>query len=145
MPVDLRLGIQPVRPRRLVYYHPRRPKVEEVQRRSSDETREWHCCREYRVVLPAGLYFELTRSLQGGLLLASYAVFATTTPPVLSVLDWTDTRSDYCLLTAFGVTLGGVSIGSALAFVLVTDFDPTYFREVRVITTVVTIPSMRSY
>lgn len=66
--------------------------------------------------------------------MASYAVFATTEPPVHSVLDWSDQRAYYCLLTAFGVTLGGVSIGSALAFVLVTDFEGKYVREASTVT-----------
>ena len=71
-------------------------------------------------------------SFQAGLLLGSIASFATSDPPVLSMLNYNAREPYMCLLLAFGLTLGGLIVGSALLFGL-AKCSASYFRDVRIL------------
>ena len=66
---------------------------------------------------------------QAGLLLSATASFATTTPPVGSVLNYNTRGSYICLLLAFGLTLGGLIVGSTMLFVM-SKCTASWFCEV---------------
>ena len=66
---------------------------------------------------------------QAGLLLSATASFATTTPPVGSILNYNTRGSYICLLLAFGLTLGGLIVGSTMLFVM-SKCTASWFREV---------------
>lgn len=70
-------------------------------------------------------------SLQGGLLLATYAAFVTTNPPVQNVVDYTAPQPYVCLLWALGMTMGGLVAGTTIHFVFMAETPAWYFREVR--------------
>lgn len=69
-----------------------------------------------------------TITVVAGLLLGSIASFATSDPPVRSMLNYNAREPYMCLLLAFGLTLGGLIVGSALLFGL-AKCSASYFRD----------------
>lgn len=69
-----------------------------------------------------------TITVVAGLLLSATASFATTTPPVGSILNYNTRGSYICLLLAFGLTLGGLIVGSTMLFVM-SKCTASWFRE----------------
>ncbi|KAJ3553416.1 hypothetical protein NM688_g3622 [Phlebia brevispora] len=69
-----------------------------------------------------------TVTFVAGLLLSTEAAFITTTAPLVMVINY-NLRGPYILLLlSFGVTLGGLIVGSAVAYVL-TKADKSWFEE----------------
>ncbi|ETW77455.1 hypothetical protein HETIRDRAFT_441838 [Heterobasidion irregulare TC 32-1] len=69
-----------------------------------------------------------TITIVAGLLSSATASFATMTPPVGSILNYNTRGSYICLLLAFGLTLGGLIVGSAMLFVT-SKCTASWFRE----------------
>ncbi|TFY56368.1 hypothetical protein EVG20_g8952 [Dentipellis fragilis] len=57
-------------------------------------------------------------TIVAGLLLGSTAAFATTTPPRPELVDYAALGSYRCIMASFGITLGGLVVGSAMLFVM---------------------------